>query len=87
MGYWFAHFMQNDGAKIVGIIEHTGSIYNENGIDIEDAKQFLIKRKSLKNYPKATTAEDAQDVFKMPCDIVVPAAVERSINASNAPNF
>mmetsp|Transcript_14377 Transcript_14377/g.2352 ORF Transcript_14377/g.2352 Transcript_14377/m.2352 type:complete len:99 (+) Transcript_14377:596-892(+) len=38
VGYWFAHFMQNDGAKIVGIIEHTGSIYNENGIDVQDAK-------------------------------------------------
>lgn len=79
--------MQKDGARIVGIIEHTGSIYNTNGIDIEDAKQYLLKRKSFADYPKGTFTNDSAEVFTMPCDVVVPAAVERSVNATNAPNF
>ncbi len=86
VGYWLAHFLVKEGAKVVGIIEPSGAIMNEKGIDVEDAKKFLIKHKGLHHYPRATNVT-AAEVFSMPCDILVPAAVEKSITATNAPTF
>ncbi len=35
VGYWASKFFVEEGAKLVGVAEFDGSIYNENGIDPE----------------------------------------------------
>jgi len=40
-------------------------------------------KKSICDYPKAETIRDNSVMFK-PCDILIPAALERSINRHNA---
>ena len=87
VGYWVSHFLQKEGAKILGVIEPTGAVYNENGIDADDLKQFLKKHNSLRGYPKAQVIENSEEVFKYPCDVIIPAAVERSIHGGNASDF
>jgi len=88
VGYWVSHYMHhNEGAKCVGIIERSGAIYNPAGIDIPAAKAYIDQHHTLNNFPGAETFLDVQQVFSKPCDILIPAAVERSVNASNAPNF
>jgi len=47
----------------------------------------LIKKGTLKGFPKAQYYDDVQEVFKKPCDVLIPAAVERSITGKNAVNF
>mmetsp|Transcript_15460 Transcript_15460/g.15436 ORF Transcript_15460/g.15436 Transcript_15460/m.15436 type:complete len:496 (+) Transcript_15460:27-1514(+) len=87
VGYWACHFLQKDGAKILGVIEPSGSVFNENGIDVDDLKAFMIQHRTLKGYPKAELVEDGQEVFTRKTDIIIPAAVERSVHGGNAPNF
>ena len=84
VGYWAAHFLQKEGGKIVGVIEHNGSVYNENGIDVDDLKAFVSQRKSIAGYPKAEVMKNPNDVFNKPCDVMIPAAIERAINGETA---
>jgi len=87
VGYWASNFLEKDGAKLLGVIERDGAIFNESGISVDEVKKHLIKKGTLKGFPKAQFYEDVQDVFKKPCDVLIPAAVERSITGSNAVNF
>ena len=86
VGFWAAKFFSKDGAKIVGIVEHNSAIYNEDGFDVDDVKNFYNKNGSVYGYPKAhqETHIDPASFMELPCDILIPAAVERSINNKNA---
>jgi hypothetical protein len=35
VGYYASHFFAKQGAKIVGVIEHDGYVYNSKGLDVE----------------------------------------------------
>lgn len=87
VGYWASHFIEGDGGKVVGVLERDGAIYNPNGISAEDLKKYMIKRGTLKGFPRAEYFEDIEEVFKKPCDVIIPAARERSITGKNAVNF
>lgn len=41
VGFYFASYCYKAGAKIVGIIEKDGAIYNRGGMDPNDIKLFI----------------------------------------------
>ena len=45
--------MVNYGAKLIGVAEYDGSIYNPNGIDPEDLQNYKMRKNGIKGYPKA----------------------------------
>ena len=85
MGYWAAHFLQKDGAKIVGIIEYNSAIYNPNGLDVDAVKNHFMQRGTLCGYGKAyeETELDPLEFMEKECDILIPAAKEKAINMDN----
>ncbi|MBB4657818.1 Glu/Leu/Phe/Val family dehydrogenase [Parvularcula dongshanensis] len=85
VGYHAAKFLsEEDGAKIVAVAEFDGAIVDENGIDIEGLKTWINTNGGVKGYPHGRWVEDSAAVLEMPCDILIPAAVEGSINSGNA---
>jgi glutamate dehydrogenase (NAD(P)+) len=80
---------QEGDVKVVGVGEYEGSIYLESGIDIEKLLQVRKETGSILNYPGAKTfaQADRNQVLEMPCDILVPAALENQITAENAKNI
>ena len=85
VGYNLAKFLtEDDGLNLIGIAEHNGGIFNENGINVEHAKKYFIKNKSFQNYPKATFIKDSSRLLKRRCDILIPAARENVITEKNA---
>lgn len=34
------HFLAEDGAKCIGVMEHDGSIYNPDGIDFQELRKY-----------------------------------------------
>jgi glutamate dehydrogenase (NAD(P)+) len=86
VGYHAAKFIsEEDGAKIIGIIERDGALVNEAGLNVEDVRLWLQKHQgSVKLYPHATYVEDGASVLEHPCDILIPAALEGVINRTNA---
>ena len=75
-------FYQEDGAKIIGVIERDGAIYDKKGIDIEKLKKHILKTGGVKKY-KGYTSLGAKVLTKT-CDILIPAALEGVINKDNA---
>ncbi|MCE2849207.1 MAG: Glu/Leu/Phe/Val dehydrogenase [Chitinophagaceae bacterium] len=84
VGYHSAKFFQEGGALVVGLAEYEGSIYNENGLDVEAVFQHRKKTGSILDFPGATNFNKNTDALEAPCDILIPAALENVINAENA---
>src|SRR5437879_1139584 len=71
------------GVKIVGISDAHAAIYNPKGIDIQAAEQHIFKKGTLRAFAQDDHV-DPNELLTMPCDILVPAAVDRVINGKNA---
>ncbi|WP_170330872.1 Glu/Leu/Phe/Val family dehydrogenase [Ruegeria arenilitoris] len=85
VGYHAAKFLsEEDGSRIVGIIEWDGALYNPDGIDVESVRQWIVKHGGVSNYPDATHSAEGGEVLEAECDILIPAALEGVINLSNA---
>lgn len=84
VGYYSAKYISEAGAKVIGVAEWNGGIWDENGINIEDLKAFQIKNKGFKGYPKGKFVQNSKDLLTYPCDILIPAALENQITKENA---
>ena len=85
VGYHAAKFLsQEDGAKIIKVIERGGSISNSSGINIEELKQHLDSGLPLKDYREGTFTNPNVEEIECACDILIPAATEGVINIKNA---
>ena len=85
VGYHTAKFFQEAGAKIIGIAEYEGAVYNVDGLDIEALVQHRNSTKSILNFKGATNFAKNTEALEMECDILIPAALENVINGENAP--
>jgi glutamate dehydrogenase (NAD(P)+) len=85
VGYHAAKFLsEEDGCRIVGVIERDGAILNPGGIPIEFLKTHVSAKGGVKGFPRGTYVEDGAAVLEEDCDILVPAAMESVINLGNA---
>ncbi|MGI9350306.1 MAG: Glu/Leu/Phe/Val family dehydrogenase [Rhizobiaceae bacterium] len=85
VGYHAGKFLQEeDDCKITAIIEYNGSLMNDDGIDVEAAKQFMMQNGSFKGFPDAKFEENGNALLEKECDILIPAALEGVINLENA---
>lgn len=81
VGRHSALFIQEACAKIIGIKEFDCSIHNPEGIDIKELIAHVAKTKSIKGF--AGAKEFSGDLLAEKCDILVPAAHEKTINLEN----
>jgi glutamate dehydrogenase (NAD(P)+) len=85
VGYHAAKFLsEEDGARIVGVIERDGAVVNPDGLAIEFLKAHIGATGGVKGFPGGTYVEDGAAVLEEECDILIPAAMESVINLSNA---
>jgi glutamate dehydrogenase (NAD(P)+) len=71
------------GVRVIAIGDRTGAIHNPRGIDIVALGQYLADGKLLRDFPGGERIP-ADELLKIPCTILVPAALERVINHKNA---
>ena len=88
VGYHAAKFLsEEDGVKVVGIIEREGAVLAEAGIDIEAAVAHRHEFGSLQDFPGVHYIKEGQTVLEAECDILLPAALESQITSENAPRI
>lgn len=81
-GSFLAKYMKDSGAKVVGISDAYGALYNPNGLDIDD---LLERRDSFGTVTKLfTNTITNRELLELDCDILVPAAIENQITQDNA---
>jgi glutamate dehydrogenase (NAD(P)+) len=87
VGYHSAKFFHEAGALIVGLAEYEGAIANPEGLDVEAVVAHRKANGSILNFPGATNISNSPDALELPCDILIPAALENVINGENAPRI
>src|SRR5690606_6012786 len=84
-GSFLSKFLHEAGAKVVGISDAYGALYDPDGLDID---YLLDRRDSFGTV--STLFENTisnQELLELDCDILVPAAIENQITAENAHNI
>ena len=85
VGSYSGSISQEEGdAVIIGISEIEGTIYSEQGINIERLLSYRNEKGSILGFPGTITLENRNDWVAIECDILVPAALENQINVENA---
>ncbi|MDB6135002.1 MAG: gdhA [Verrucomicrobiales bacterium] len=74
-----AHF----GTKIIAISDVDGGFYNANGLDLALVDRHLAQHRSLAGFTEADRITN-EELLLLPCDVLVPAALERQITEKNA---
>ncbi len=71
------------GCTIVGVGDSKGSVFNPDGLDPRQLALFKEETGSVKGFPGGEEVSSAA-LLELPCDILIPAAIENQINAANA---
>lgn len=87
VGYYAAKFLQEGGAKIVGLAEIEGGIYNSKGLDLEKVMKHRKETGSILDFEGVENIKPSEKTLELECDILVPAALENQITKENAPNI
>jgi glutamate dehydrogenase (NAD(P)+) len=74
------------GIRVIAVGDRYGAIHNPRGIDVYGLIQHMSTGKLLRDFPGAEQIA-SEDLLTTPCTILVPAALERVINKSNAPRL
>jgi len=78
-----AYSLARYGAKIIAVSDVQGGIYNPKGLDMAALEKYAAQNAGLAGFPGAEPIANEQ-LLLLPCDILVPAALERQITAANA---
>ena len=78
-----ANFFHASNAKIVCIQDHSGTVLNNNGIDIPSLNAYVEKNQGVLGFDGATAIEN-EDFWDVDMDIVIPAALEGQITVERA---
>ncbi|HEX9755826.1 MAG TPA: Glu/Leu/Phe/Val dehydrogenase [Gemmatimonadales bacterium] len=84
VGYHAAKFLAEGGAVLVGLAEREGAIHHPDGLDLEAVMAHRRGTGSILHFPGATDLPTSLSGLELPCDILVPAALERQITGENA---
>lgn len=75
--------LHDKGVRVIAVSDHTGGLYRAGGLDIPRLVEHATSRGSLEGYSSEFEL-DQLDLLSLPCDVLVPAAVERVIDARTA---
>ncbi len=82
VGSFAAKYLSDFGLKIVAVSDSKGCIYVPEGIDVKRLQEIKEKTGSVINYTGGKSLP-AKELFGLPVDVVIPAALPDSINMDN----
>lgn len=78
-----AHSLAKYGATILAVTDALGGAHNPKGLDMVKLSEHVAATGSVAGFQDAEPITNEQ-LLTLPCDILVPAALERQITAANA---
>ncbi len=79
-----AKIFAQHGCKVVGVSDVMGGLYNPEGIDIDALIEYRARHESIAKFPKAQKIP-TERFLEVPCELLIPAAMENQITHVNAP--
>ena len=86
VGSYAAFGLHEFGLKVIAVSDHTGALYDKSGLDIPLLMRHAGLHGSIAGFSNELAFDPAQ-LLTLPCDVLVPAAMERVIDARVAENL
>lgn len=80
-----AKLLAADGCRIIAISDSKGGTYNPKGLDLESLLNYKKQTGSVVGFADSESVTNTE-LLALPCDILVPAAIEDQIVKANAPD-
>jgi glutamate dehydrogenase (NAD(P)+) len=78
-----AELLAEQGAIIVGVTDWKGGVYNPKGLDVKALVAHVAQHKTVHGFTGGEPLVSG-DIFGLPVDILIPAALENQITEANA---
>ncbi|CAI7761281.1 unnamed protein product [Closterium sp. NIES-53] len=74
------------GGRVVGVMEYNGGLLDTTGTGMDMAALRLYQQRhgTIMGFPHATQLQDPPSLLHLPCDVLIPAALEGQIHSRNA---
>lgn len=82
VGSFVAKYLTENGVKVVSVSDSQGCIYNAEGLEYEKLAKVKSETHSVTNYRPGKVLNN-KDVFELPVDILIPAALPDVIREDN----
>jgi glutamate dehydrogenase/leucine dehydrogenase len=79
-----AQLLEEAGAIIIAVSDSTGCIYSRKGLNIKELMHLKALTGKVEGFPESEPIS-AAELLALDCDVLVPAALENTIHAGNAP--
>lgn len=86
VGFHAARLLDEMGANVVAVSDRFTGIYNDAGIDIDAAGQFVRETGKLVDCPQGDMLNN-EELVACDCEVLIPAAMESTITEENAPGI
>lgn len=83
VGKSVARELRKKGCNIIAVSDSKGGIYNPDGFDIDELIDYKVKNDQLTGFQGAEEITN-EELLRMECDVLIPAAIENQINSKNA---
>jgi glutamate dehydrogenase (NAD(P)+) len=78
-----ARIFRQAGAVVIGVSDSTGGTVDLSGLDITAVEHHKDEAGTVSSYPSGETVAPGA-ILELPCDILIPAALENQITTANA---
>lgn len=78
-----ARLLAGAGAKVIAVSDSRGTVFSERGLDLVAVERYKVLNQTVADFPGAVTI-DREEIWNIPCEILVPAALEHSLTDANA---
>ena len=83
VGSWTARLLQQRGTTLKAVMDHTGAILNEAGIDAEALAEHVKTSGGVHGFADATAINN-ETFYSTPVDLFIPAALEQMVDLEHA---
>ena len=81
-----AEILSKHGHTIIAISDSKGAILKEDGIDIKLLNEYKKDNGQISGFPGSKMITN-EELLLLPCDVLIPAALENQITEANANNI
>lgn len=84
MGSFAAKFFSEGGAKVIALSDVNGGVFNPQGLDVKALLEHVRTTHAVPGFAGGEAISN-EDLLRIDCDILIPAALQCVITKENAP--
>jgi glutamate dehydrogenase (NAD(P)+) len=78
-----ARLARVQGCRVVAISDVKGGLHHPDGLDLDAVDAWVREHRFLEGFPDADAVSN-RELLELPCDVLIPAAVQNQITEANA---